>query len=351
MTPIGPEIYQAASFALIVANSANPNRDGSSRFPESAMPKSKNPPGGIDLITLRLLIAACEEGNLARAAARENIAVSAVSRRISDLEAKFGVQLLHRHDRGIKATAAAELVLPRIRGLFDLLGQVSEDLRKVSNGERGLIRIQAHMTAAASSLPAQIAAFLERRPGIEVEFDEATSSSITYAVRVGLCDIGLVSGTVDGGDLELIPWAEDELVAVLPPDSDLRDHAKLQLEDMLDTPFIGMQRDSALLTMYRSQAAALGRTLHERAHVTSFESVRKMVGLGLGVAILPAIVVRPFASSDNIVVRPLAEAWARRALVLCVRNREQAPAATRLLIDFLLADRGPAREAAPPDQE
>jgi len=50
----------------------------------------------IDLTTLRLFIAICDEQNLTRAAAREGIAASAVSKRMNDFELAFGVTLFRR---------------------------------------------------------------------------------------------------------------------------------------------------------------------------------------------------------------------------------------------------------------
>jgi DNA-binding transcriptional LysR family regulator len=293
---------------------------------------------GLDLVSLRLLVAAVEEGNLARAAAREHIAISAVSRRIADLELRLGVKLLHRHDRGVRPTAAAQSMLGRIRGIFALLEQIVGDVSDIRSGAKGFVRMQAHMTAVAGSLHVRIARFLEGHPGIDVELDEATSAEILHAVRVGSCDLGLVSGTVEGGELCLIPWATDELVVVVPAGSPLLQFQRLHFLDLIDYPFIAMQRDSALLPLCRHHAAAVGKSLRERAHVTSFENARKMVQAGLGVSIIPAEAAYPFIGEGGIAVRPLAEAWALRTLMLCVRSLTQLTGATRLLMEHLARD-------------
>ena len=60
-----------------------------------------------DLLTLKLFIAVVEEQSIARAAERENIVPSAVSKRISDLEADLKVSLIQRHNRGIATTRPA----------------------------------------------------------------------------------------------------------------------------------------------------------------------------------------------------------------------------------------------------
>ncbi|HTF75028.1 MAG TPA: LysR family transcriptional regulator [Bradyrhizobium sp.] len=61
----------------------------------------------IDLTTLRLFIAVCEEKNLTRAASREGIAASAVSKRMADFELAFGVTLFERLSKGMVLTLRA----------------------------------------------------------------------------------------------------------------------------------------------------------------------------------------------------------------------------------------------------
>ena len=70
---------------------------------------------GLDLVTLQVLMAAAEEHSFA-AAARANLSLSAVSRRITNVEARVGVTLFARNDRGVSLTPAGEqLVSYRVR--------------------------------------------------------------------------------------------------------------------------------------------------------------------------------------------------------------------------------------------
>jgi len=297
----------------------------------------------LDLVSLRLFAAAVEEGTLARTAEREHVAISAISRRLSDLEARCGVTLLERHDRGVKPTPAGELLLSHVRGLIQLLERMLLDVEAVRGGTNGKILVHAHMTAISGLLPERLVEFVEANPSIEIVLEEFTSLEILHTVRTGVADLGLVSGTVDSGELHFIPWLHDELVAVLRAGHPLLQQEFLSLSDLLQEPFIGMQRDSALLTLYRHHAAALGHTLRERAHASSFESVRKMVSVGMGVAILPAIAAYPYTNTLSIAVRPLRESWSRRPLMLCIRDPDRVSAATRHLIYHLTHISPPAR--------
>lgn len=290
---------------------------------------------GLDMTTLRLFLAAVEEGNLAKAAEREHIAISAISRRISELESRWGVPLLERHDRGVTPTAAGKRVVMQIREALDVFAKMLREVQEIRGGTRGFIRVHAHMTAMAGPLPAAIAAFLQSHRDVEIELDESTSLDVYHSVSVGAADVGLISGTLKPGDLHFIPWMRDELVALLPPTHVLQSRSRLAFADLVDYPFISMQRDSSILALYRAKAIEAGRALRECSHATSFESVRRMVSAGLGVAILPALAATSTRSDEKVLVRPLSESWAHRPLVICVRNPDSLSAAARLLIEHL----------------
>ena len=64
-----------------------------------------------DPVTLRMFVAVCDERNIARAAERESIVASAISKRVAALEDSVGVSLLKRGRRGIEPTAAGEAAI------------------------------------------------------------------------------------------------------------------------------------------------------------------------------------------------------------------------------------------------
>ncbi len=292
---------------------------------------------GLDLVSLRIFVAAAEENNLARAAEREHIALSAASRRISDFEARAGVQLFERRDRGMLLTLAGQHLLEQLRDVFGLFDKIAFDLDEVRGGGRGHVRVHAHMSAMANALPELIASFLGGHPAIDIELMEQTSVEAIHAVQTGSADIGVISGNMLASDLAIRPWRQDELVVVLPPAHPLGQRPRIGLAELLDEPFVAMQPGSALVALYRAHAKSLGRELRERAHATSFESVRRLVSVGLGVSILPLSAATPSASSAFL-IRPLDEPWASRSMVLCTRDPSRLSGAARLVLDHLTHD-------------
>lgn len=302
---------------------------------------------GLDLITLQVFAAVAQENSFAAAAARENIAISAVSRRITDMEARCGVTLFDRLDRGVQLTAAGRRLLQGVLDMFEALEIIASDLDAERDGAAGFIRLRTHMTAASGHLPALLSSFLKQHPKIEIEVEETASPDVLHSVRTGAGDVGLVAGAVHSSRLHFIPWRQDDLCVLLPKDHRLLDYESLTLEQVIDEPFINLQRDNAILRLYRQKAEEAGLTLRQRAFTTGFGSLRKMVAAGLGVAIVPTAVATPGPDAEATEMRPLNEQWAHRQLAICVRNPAKLSTACRLFISHLIGQKGRWKHSSP----
>jgi DNA-binding transcriptional LysR family regulator len=94
------------------------------------MPPSNVP--RLDVYSLRLFVSTAAQGSIARAAEREHIAASALSRRLADLEHALGVALLVRSARGIELTDAGRYVFERGLRLERDLQSLVQDVLAIS---------------------------------------------------------------------------------------------------------------------------------------------------------------------------------------------------------------------------
>ncbi len=122
-------------------------------------PTAANLARRIDLTTLQLFIAICEEGNLTRASQREAIAPSAVSKRLHDLEETLGVTLFQRQPNGMALTPAGESLLHHARLTLLNIEKISVELAEHATGVRGHIRILANLSAIVEFLPDDLPGF------------------------------------------------------------------------------------------------------------------------------------------------------------------------------------------------
>jgi DNA-binding transcriptional LysR family regulator len=105
--------------------------------------------------------------------------------------------------------------------------------------------------------------------------------------------------------------------------------------DALDQDFIGLAGDSALQQYAAEQAARLGRKMHCKIRLRSFEAVCRMVASGAGVAILPEMAARRSADFEALRVVALNDDWANRKLLICVRDHAALPLHVRELVGVL----------------
>jgi molybdenum-dependent DNA-binding transcriptional regulator ModE len=127
----------------------------------------------LDLTSLQLFVAVCELGSIGKAAQREFIAPSALSKRLSDLEATLGSPLVHRHSRGVHLTPAGQSLLHHARSVLFSLERMHTELGEYADGARGQVRVHASISATVQFLPEDLGAFICKHPDIKIDFGRA----------------------------------------------------------------------------------------------------------------------------------------------------------------------------------
>lgn len=288
-----------------------------------------------DPLTLRLFVAACEERNIARAAAREAMVASAVSKRIGAIEQQVGAPLLVRGRRGIEPTAAGQTLLRQARDILGAMERAHAELSEFASGAQGSVRVTATVSALAEWLPDDIAAFVAQHAAVRVSLQERVGHDVMREVREGAADLGVVWDVVDCSGLQALPYRSDHLGVAVPPGHPLARRTRVRYADTLEHDSVGVSAGGLLDTLLQRQAALLGRAPKQRMQVSSLDAGRRIVAAGLGLAILPLEAIAPQAQADSLVVRPLAESWAERRFVIVSREAEWLSAAARLLVEHL----------------
>lgn len=292
-------------------------------------------PRHFDPVTLRLFVSVCEERNIARAAARDSLVASAVSKRIAAMEREIGAPLLVRGRRGIEPTAAGEALLRQAREVLGAVDRMRAEISEFASGVKGSVRVIASVSALAERLPDDIASFLARYRSVRVSLDEGVSSEIVRAVREGAADLGVLwdAGALDG--LQAVPYRSDHLCAVVHAAHPLARHERLRYEQTLEHPAVGVAPGGMVEAMLRRQAALLGRTPAHRIQVSGLDAACRIVAAGLGLAILPREAIAPTAGATGLAVVPLTDRWAVRRFVVCSRGDATLSATSRALIGHL----------------
>ncbi|SFI94791.1 LysR family transcriptional regulator [Bradyrhizobium sp. Gha] len=292
----------------------------------------------LDILTLQLFVAICEEGSLTRAARREGIAPSAASKRLSDLEKALQSELFHRGTTGMVCTSSGETVLRYARSMLHTVQQIRSELKDYAKGKRGFVRVRANMGAVVQFLPEELAGFFSEHPEIKVDLAERSSQAVIDEIEKGTADIGLCSSIVDSRQLVRIPYKTMRLVLVVRPDHVLAEKDSVSVSDALDYPQIGLQSYSALHQLMASYAQHVVKHLNVRLHVTGFDAQLRMIQSGLGVGLMPDGAFEAIGRPMNLTAIALTDDWARRQIDVVHRGDNALSAAGKLLLRHLTGE-------------
>ncbi|WP_312685830.1 LysR substrate-binding domain-containing protein [Kosakonia sp.] len=288
-----------------------------------------------DLTTLSLFVAVAEEQNLTRAARRKHMAVSAASKRISELELQVGTPLLLRLPRGIELTPAGHSLLFHARTIGKNLAQMEEELGDYAAGVRGHIRICAIQAALMHHLPLALNRYLAAFPQTDIDIEERTGMGVVQGLLEGSVDVGFFSTWTTPAGLEVWPWREDSLAVLMAIEHPLAMRDTLRLSECAGEKMIGAHRDSTVSRMLEREAAKSGITLDINLRVSSFTCMAELARQGLGIALLPVNEVNHFTLHPALKCIPLEERWAKRELLVATRRYHEASPAAKSLIDHL----------------
>jgi DNA-binding transcriptional LysR family regulator len=290
-----------------------------------------------DLISLKLFVAVGDELNITRAAERENIVLSAASKRIADLEAGIGAALLLRHARGVTLTPAGQTLLHHARQVLQTLARMEGELSDFTVGVKGHVRMHAIASAISEFLPRELGGFLSRYPMVKIDLEEHVGPVIVRAVADRTADIGIITENTPAEGLEQLPYHVDRLVVVVPGGHPLTGRPSVRLTETLAYDFIGPHPDSSLMAVIMRGCRESDIPIRLRIQVRSFDGMCRMIEENLGIGILPVMAIEHQLTSGRLHAIPLAEDWAERRLFLCVRELAALPVSARQLVQHLSA--------------
>ena len=299
----------------------------------------------LDLTSLQVFVAACELGSIGRAAEREFIAASAISKRLSDLEAAVGTPLLYRRPRGVELTPAGDTFLHHARSVLFSLDRMQGELSEFALGVRGHVRIHANLSAIMQFLPDDLAGFTALHPQVKLDLEEHVSSEVVRAVRDGDADIGICNAPGTINDLESRRYRQDRLVVAVPRGHPLAGSDAVWYADTLDHDQIGLHGNSALELAMRRAAAAAGKEIRLRIRVTGLDALCRMVHNRLGIGLLPDRAFELLRGVGDLQAVPLRDDWAVREIDLLARDFASLPVTARLLVEHLCPSDAAARVA------
>ena len=237
---------------------------------------------------LRGFLAVADTLNFAAASERLHISQSALSFTIKSLELGLGGKLFERTTRRVKLTPVGEALLPLARKLIADWESVQSEIRHRFSLGHSRVSIAAMPSFAASMLPPVLRLFRDEHPHISVQVHDVINEQVMDMLQVGGVELG-IGFEPSFSSLAFEPLYLDRFVAIVPPDSSFSKYSRIHWGDLLESPFVALQRPSAVRVLLEESLLAAGMKLKVEYESHHLSTVGKMVASGLGVSAVPAL--------------------------------------------------------------
>lgn len=187
-------------------------------------------------VSLRYFLEVARAGSVTEAAARLEVAPSAVSRQIGRLERQLDTLLFERRARGMALNSAGELLAAHARRAWLDIERVADDILALRGLRRGEVRIVATEGFAYEFLPTLVATFQARCPGIRFALDMCVQREVARRVRDGIADLGVTVSLASERGLQVEIRHPAPVLAVVAPEHPLAARRQLSLTQVAAYP-------------------------------------------------------------------------------------------------------------------
>lgn len=268
----------------------------------------------MDARQLRYFAAIYQQKNLSHAAQQCNVAQSAISHHLSNLEAELGVKLFDRMPRGMEPTPAGARLFEHAQAILRSMRAAAEDVLQLSEDIIGEIQVGLPFSVIDAVGVELMTAFHSNHPRARLIIHEALSSELHRQLLAGEHDLILCYNAPADDRVKLGFIHEEELCCAGRSEFLGATNDPIDFEEAVALPQIMLRRGEASRSI--STHVRLLESLHRHAilELNSVNGMRKALLAGIGTAACPLITVRDLVASGSIVARPLVNPGSMRKL-------------------------------------
>ena len=284
-------------------------------------------------------------GNFTRTAEELDLSQPAVTQQVRALADHFGTPLFDMVGRRPMLTDAGAFLAQRAVDVLAGVDALEREMREFTDARFGTLDIGATVTIGNYAVLPVIAAFRAAHPAATIRLTVANTAAIEAAIRAHHFGVALVEGPIHDPEILVEPYAVDALTLIVPSHGHrLSDRSEIAPADLGGEAFVAREEGSGTRTVAEDALRLAGVTPAVVLALPSAEGVARAVEAGIGVAVLPEIVVgRAVAAGRVRAVRVTGVDFTRPFSIIRLRERTPSPLADR----FLAMVRGEGPASAP----
>lgn len=282
---------------------------------------------------LQMVKEVAASGNLTKAADRLFLTQSALSHQLKEIERYFDTQLFIRDKKRMLLTPAGEVVVGAAGKILQEVADTRAKVRFLTDREVGEVRLCTQCYTSYHWLAGFLRAFGELYPKVEVKVElEAAMQYADQHLLDNKIDVAITEGN-ENPKFSYTPLFQDEFVAIVAPDHPWAARRWVEIDEFAAQNYIMYnipdEESQNFMMLYKNR-----RPL-KVYKITLTEAILEMVKAGLGVAVLPNWVVRPYLQSGQLTAVRITKERILRTWYAATLKTKQLPPYTTAFIEQL----------------
>jgi DNA-binding transcriptional LysR family regulator len=277
-------------------------------------------------------------GSVRRAALKLNVAPSAISRSIAQLEQDLGTALFERIRQRLKLTSAGEILIHHARITRAELNKAYDLIDDLKGLRRGIVNIAVVESVARGLLPEILAGFWLQFPEIVVEIRIMGSRQAFEAVLVGESDLALAFDDRESKNgLSQLAGISLDMGVLVPPNHPLGKRREVRMRDLVNERVLMSDCSLTLAASIEEAMQHAFATISPRSRTNSISVMTELTLHGCGIAFQTRVGVEKELAERQLVFLPLRDSRLRpRKLVLMERSHARLSHANVALKDMIV---------------
>lgn len=268
---------------------------------------------------MKIFEAVFRHSNITKAAEELHLAQPSVSVAVRELEEYYGICLFERLGRRIVPTELGKEFYGYALHIVSLFDEMEQKIRNWD--ALGVIRIGASITIGTHILPPLLKQYQALYPELRTEVTIGKSAVIEQHILENKIDIGLIENQSEHPDINVLPFMEDYMQAIVAPDHPLAKYSQVTLEQLAQYPFLMREKGSAGREILDACFALEQITVHPLWESASTQAIVRGVAEGLGVAVLPCLLVRKNIEEHTVKMIPFPQPLTRKLNLIWHRSK------------------------------
>jgi LysR family nitrogen assimilation transcriptional regulator len=231
----------------------------------------------MDLRQLRYFVTVAERGGFGAAASALNVAQSALSRHVKELEHELGGALLERGSRGVSVTESGKVLLTRGRWLLGAIDDIKAEVRTENRDPSGTVRLGAPSSLADIFYAPLAKLIVGKFPRIQLELSEGLTEVMSDRLLRAEVDVAIVTAPQDNDHLAYETLVVEQVFLIGPPRDPLLRTGRMTRKQFNSLP-------AAVAPLSRNNFPS---SVPFSVRVESSIPLKRIVAAGLGYGLLP----------------------------------------------------------------